>query len=333
MRTPNFHATHHHLRSWVRHELPYRNRAVEEHGTVGQWLVGYRHAIVGASHIAHDVHDPSIARSFLQLLGFVASSVERHLQANGEPAGAGVHALEIEATLVHLGHVAAHVPRDSHYTYWLDNDGDAPLTFTGSAQEAAYIRIVHHTHHLHDIAAVPLRALTTDHETLTSHAGVEAIHFALHAEERLGALYESLLHDSVAVCEHAFSLHLAPYLASYPIAGNMTPGPDACHVASTIELDLLLGNHCEHGGAYRHHLPHLNHHDRERLETAALQPPIAAHLLAGTGAAAFENLVKLRRANARQFEAIHHFMHHQPAHPHAPLPHDGVAHHAHGPAI
>jgi hypothetical protein len=315
VRTPNFHETHHHLRSWTRHELPYRNRAVEEHGTVGQWLAPYRHAIARVIETAHDIHDAGIARQLLQLLGFITSSVERHLQAHGDHPGAGVHALGVEPTLVHLGHIAAHVPRDSHYTYWLDNAGEAPLTFTGSMEETAYIRIVHHTHHLHDVAAAALRPLTTGHDTHVSHPGTDAVHFALHAEERLCAIYETFLHECVAVHGHAFALHLPPYLASYPVGGEMTHGPDAHHIASTIELDLLLGNHA----AYHDHLPHLDHHDRERLETAALHP-IAAHLLDDAAAAALEKLVHARHANARQFEAIHHFMHHQRAH-------EPVAHH------
>jgi hypothetical protein len=320
----------HHLHVLIRHELPFFNRDTEQDRNLERWLAHVQRPLADVTHAARAVHDAAFARHLLQLLSFLVSSFERHCQANGEPAGHGLRTLGLEAALIHLGHTASHAPRDSHYTYFIENP--QPLTFTGTAFETAYIRAMQHTHHLHDVAASALRALAAEHHTVTPQAVHDAVRFALSAEERLATLCESFIEESAYRLDDVHDVHLPSYLVSYPIGGELTHGPDPHHIASAIEVAILTGAGAHDGplhGTHHDHFAHLDHHDRARLETAARHAPLGAELFEHASvASSFHKLRDAIHANARHFESIqaicHRDAHH--VHPHHHQASTGDAH-------
>lgn len=76
------------------------------------------------------------ARKAIQGLGFIISSLERHMQARGFEAGEGLASVDGARDLfLTLSEMSGHPPRDSLYTFSLWNTGDSVITFSGNPQE------------------------------------------------------------------------------------------------------------------------------------------------------------------------------------------------------
>jgi len=272
---------------WIRHELPLLNRSAEAHGEVQFLMKSCEIRIDAIAHAARDVRDPDDALKLLQLLAFAVSSVERHLQAAGAAPGDGVHALRVTPMLLRLSEIAGHAPRDSQYTYWLRNQGDTPLTFTGSCEETMFIRVMNEMHHLQSVSVGMLRPLCNGDVPITSRMSVEAIEFAAANHDRLTMLLYSMLHPAErrrsAIRFEMFAMHLGTYLSDYPVGMQTYLGPDPSTMPAAIEMDLVVGPRTGYAEDVRQRMPLFMRDDRERLEGAMKQRSLAIRIAEAAG--------------------------------------------------
>lgn len=275
---------------WIRHELPLINRGTEAHGDV-RFVIGRCQIHVEAiAHAARDTRDPETAMRLLQLLAFAVSSVERHMQIAGNAPGDGVSALQAGRLLMNLADLAEHPPRDSHETYWLQNRGDMPLTFTGLSQESVLIRIMNEMQHLYAISVAGLRPVCAGELSISSRSAIEAMEFAAGSIERITLLLHSFLAPAMenrprsAMQFEVFSMTLGMYLCDYPVGAQTWLAPDPANISGPMELDLAIGLSEERRREMiRRRMVQMNAGDRGRVMAAMQQSSLAARMAEAAG--------------------------------------------------
>lgn len=153
----------------------------------------------------------------------------------------------IDTLLVALSQVAQHLPRDSHYTYWLWNDGREPLTFTGDPQEVFFNRAVNNTDRLHTASCDAIRPICEGSMNVTSSNALAAIEHATRNTMELVKHYRSFMSKDETLGRRSmepwfFMTRMRTYLPTYPIQGTIWEGVNAANVASQMQLDYLIGN-------------------------------------------------------------------------------------------
>jgi hypothetical protein len=274
------------LERWDRHEMTMLNRNTEANGDV-RFLIGRcQIPMEAAAHAAREIRDPKMAMRLLQLTSFAVSSVERHLQRAGEAPGEGVMALRATPVLEQLGEIAGHAPRDSHYTYWLLNDGGTPLTFTGSTYEIALVRTMSSMHDLQSKAVAALRPICRGDLSMTSATAVEAMEYAAANLDQLTMRLHTLLaappeDRARSMMElEMLAMTLATYLCTYPVGMQTWTGPDPANMPAAMQLDLAIGPPCDgYEEMLRARMPQLMDDDRMALEMSMKQPSLAMRLL------------------------------------------------------
>ncbi len=235
---------------WVRDKLPVLNSRIED------GVVPLSDLIADFLPHLHELQDrifPHVEymthleiQRLLQLLGFVASSVEKHSQDCSLAPGIGLAKLpEVEDMLVQLGRMAGHPPRDSHYTYWKWNRAETPLTFTGNPQEMFFNRVVNRTDDLHSASCNALRPICEGHVVITSPEAIEAILLAAHNMNLLHADFLSFMtrgdNGQRNMEPQFFMKRMRTYLPTYPIQEVIWGGVNAANLASQMQVDYLIG--------------------------------------------------------------------------------------------
>lgn len=267
---------------WIRHELPILNRGTEAHGDVRFILSSCRVRVEAIAHAASGVRDPETAMHLLQLLAFAVSSTERHLRAAGAVPGTGVEALEATAVLVYLGEVAGHMPRDSHETYWLRNQGERPLLFLGASEEARLLRIMGETHHRQSVSAGMLRPICAGDVRVAERMAIDSIELAAQYHDDITVSLHTMLAPSPHRMGAPFELTtmmLRPYLAAYPIGIQTYPGPDPANLPGAMEMETLIGQRSGWCDQLRERMPFLMRETQTRIEAATKLPSLTARVI------------------------------------------------------
>ncbi len=236
------------LKATLRRDLPGLNAECERSGDVARVVRAVEPLLAPVKAIVaspdHDLNRHDALR-LLQLASIIVSSVERHMQTEREPKGAGVERLGMTYTLLRLGDAARHIPRDDHVLYWLDNR-DEPLTFTGEDAEVLFNENVNLTQDLHSVTASAIREINDGRVPLASMAATEAIQFAATNTEKLHTEYRRFMEPSSETpgewkMTKLFFMRMRQYLTAYPVDGTMWSGPNAANIIGQAQADFLTG--------------------------------------------------------------------------------------------
>lgn len=230
------------LLGWVRDELPGLNAAVEMDVLEPEALVEDFRSLI--ARLAPDYLSRWQARQHLQLIGFGLSSIEKHFRECGHPPGYALAQFDgLETLLLKLGDLAAHPPRDSHYTYWLWNDGS--LSFTGDPQETFFYDMVCLTHVLHSESLDAIRPLCTGNVPLDHASVVERLQETAANLAQLHTGYRAFMQrgpDGQRNMEPVFFMRrMRTYLPTFPIGGMEWGGVNAANLAVQMQIDYLIG--------------------------------------------------------------------------------------------
>lgn len=258
----------------VRNEIPRLNTAIESGDANVQmftalfnpWLFQIKDSMPENMTVKE-------ARKVIQLLGFIVGSLERHEQSKGLPPGYALKNLNgIDDFLIRLSLQALHPPRDTHYTYWLWNDGENPITFTGDPQETFFNRAVNHTHVLHTASCDLLRPICAGQVEICSPEALLAMEIA---KENTMQLYEHfrsfMAKDNIlnrrAVEPHFFMTRMRTYLPTYPIKDQVWTGVNAANLNAQMQLDYLIGTIVKgYNTTVIGRFPYLTSEDRNKLQ-------------------------------------------------------------------
>jgi hypothetical protein len=237
------------LRNFVRIELPTLNTAVElKRSPMGVLVVQALPVVTDAVAEARSRIgriDRGAALEYLQLLGFVLSSVERHSQAAGSKPGEGKAQLGLlDDLLIDLGRVAQHPPRDTDTTYWYRNR-QALLSFTGDAQEAHFNFIVNLQREVQSAACRLLRPICLQEMSVSSPEAADALRRAADGLERMVDGYRSFTEpgpDGTPRFSPGFFMRsMRTYLVTYPVGDETWAGPNAANLVANMMLDYMAG--------------------------------------------------------------------------------------------
>ena len=187
-----------------------------------------------------------LARRCLEVLGFIALSIERHTQAAGSAPGGGLARIPSLEDALALAGMAAELPPTLGYTgYWLDNGGAAPLTFTGDPQERFFRNMVVAVNDAHSRAVNLLRPVASGELPVVSDDAVWRLTAAAEAEERVHECYRRFRPIGPTAREH-FSVAyfrdvMRTFLVMVPIHGVTLHGPNAANIAAQASLDYVVG--------------------------------------------------------------------------------------------
>jgi hypothetical protein len=225
------------------------------------------------------------ALMLIQLLGFWISSIERHSQRYAPP-GSGIAQLPgAEDILAELGQIAKHLPRDSHVTYWIKNDTDTPLTFTGDRQEVNFNRAVNGINRSRIESNNALRDICRGDILLTSATALAALESATKNEWDILKLYQALWkHDTGGITPVFFMKQMRTYLTSYPIKGTLWSGANAANLPSQMQFDYLYGTvNVEYVHTVESRWRYLTPEDQEALKTDMSLPSVTERVLEHLG--------------------------------------------------
>jgi len=237
------------LREFVRQKLPSLNTAIELKRSPLGVLVALALPIVtdavAEAYARIGRMDRAAALEYLQLLGFVISSVERHSQAAGNKPGEGKAQLGLlDDLLINLGRIAQHPPRDTDTTYWYRNR-QALLSFTGDAQEAQFNSIVNLQREAQRMACRLLRPICSQEVPVSSPEAADAVRQAADSLERIVEGYRTFTDPGPGgtwrFSPDFFMRSMRTYLVSYRVGGEIWAGPNAANLAANMELDYLAG--------------------------------------------------------------------------------------------
>jgi hypothetical protein len=277
------------LRSFVRHRLPALNASVE----VGEAAVAdYLATVSPLLRDAVKVLTPSLtavsrddARRHIQLIGFLASSLERHFQAAQTEAGKGLETIPgLGRLLVALGAIARHPPRDSHYSYWLWNRDAAPLTFTGDAQEDLFNRAVNDTNHFHGDSCATLRPICAGDVDIASSDAADRLGLAASNTHSLfvtwGLFTARNEAGGVGMTPQFFATRMRTYLPTYPVVGTEWGGVNAAHEVTQMAVDWLIGTvEPFYAGVIEKRLRYLTDEDRASLARDMAMPSVVFRMV------------------------------------------------------
>jgi Domain of unknown function (DUF1864) len=187
-----------------------------------------------------------LARRCLEVLGFMALSIERHTQAAGSAPGAGLARVPSLEDALALAGMAAELPPTLGYAgYWLDNGGGAPLTFTGDPQERFFRNMVVEVNDAHSLAVDLIRPVALGELSVVSDDAVWRLSAAADAEERVHECYRGFRPIGPNARE-TFSVPyfrdvMRTFLVMVPVHGITLHGPNAANIAAQASLDYVAG--------------------------------------------------------------------------------------------
>jgi hypothetical protein len=278
------------IETWTRFELPMINRQIEGKDSAELLIERLKPLCELAAPLLQRPMTGEFAARMLQCLAFGVSSLERHMQWSGHEPGEGVLALGVTDLLLYLGRLADQPPRDTYGSYWLSNPGPAPLTFTGSYQEAMFHRIVNETEALHEASVNALRPICDGTLPFASEEAVDAIELAILNHEKLTAQFKSFMQPAVdrprewAMTKVFFAFSMRTYLCTYPIGGVSWTGPNAANIPGQALLDFTVGTvDDEYRQTILGRFPLLHERDRAAIRAAMDRPSVLDRVLETIG--------------------------------------------------
>jgi len=216
----------------------------------------------------------------LQLVGFVASSLERHGQINGNQPGYTLREISgFRALLFRLGKGTGLNPRDSHTTYWLLNPSHT-LSFTGSPEEAYFNNAVNWT-------VVTLgRSLEVLEEFRLDSSKILTKEFVLvmnKVSNNFAYLRDSIFRGyfpcgprPASMTVDFFLSRMRTYLVSYPVqTGRVLDAPNATYVGAYPSMDFALGcTHAEYQDTVEKRMRWMSDSERCSLEISIGMPSL-----------------------------------------------------------
>lgn len=277
------------FRAWLLHRLPKLNSGIEDcrvdrdtlFREAGRFLDSDRIDAIMPTAEASPAHSLAV----LGLLGFALSSLERHSQGAGRPPGVAVASYPgLTERLVRLGRIAGHPPRDSHYTYWLLNAMDEPITFTGEPGEVYFNQLVNQSDARLTAVADRLLKLRNGTLSLGDPEALVALEASAADLETLCVLHHGFRQPSAeskgASLTPAVFSRMRSYLLPYPVAGVTYTGPNPAYVAAYFRSDLAVGCAGDTFAAtVRQRLAFMNERDVALLERDMTLPSVADVLL------------------------------------------------------
>jgi hypothetical protein len=224
-------------------------------------------------------------RELLRRLAFVASSIEYHVQREGDTPGTGLGKLSgMEDALIGLGRAGHHAPRDSHDTLWRWNTGPDRIRFTGDVQENVFAHGVIETDRLHTDSCAAIRPVCWGTDKLATAQTVESLRRAEGNTRRLCDAYVAFRspREDWSLKPAFFMKRLRTYLLPYPVGGKTLTGPNAANIASQLSLDFLtgFGDRAYYDRWAAERMKHMTIEDAFQVEMDALQAePLAAVVL------------------------------------------------------
>lgn len=235
---------------FVAGDLPIHNQKCLQNPTHVHELMQRAQAIVTA--VVTDVLpllpglDGNAAIGVLQPLGFLMSSVERHLQEQGQLPGAAVKQLGVGGFLAEVAVVAGTPPRDGIHTYWWCNR-DHRYSFTGEAGERLFATNVNLTHELYGKAADAIEPIAAGAVQPDAPEAAEQLRYAASEAAALVASYKGFTKNGAdgrpGMTPEFFLVRMRPFLCSYPVidGGEELNGPNAVNEVSQMRVDILGG--------------------------------------------------------------------------------------------
>jgi hypothetical protein len=175
--------------------------------------------------------------------------------------------------LKNLGHNLRFPPRENTYTYILLNRNTAKNAircFTHSNYEREFIFALQRTDQLLQRAADALRDVQ-----LTAEDPLTRITDAAEALEAVEEQFRTMLADATQSHGEWFSRVYKSYFPSYKVDGVLWEAPSGAHLASVMELDLILGTaDATRIAAIRQRLRYLTPPDRSKIMAALERPAV-----------------------------------------------------------
>lgn len=237
---------------YVTHDLPVLNiKCRDGADNLESWITSSRaHVAVGAN-IAPSLNELE-RLTLLQSLGFILASGERHAQAAGlEPGWIVGNLPGLERGLL----IAAGNSRPPVLTadlYWLMNDGQPPLSFTGEPHEYFFISAVRTQAALREIVNRQLRALLDGRWNPALAEGARMLRAASSSMAQAHGQYLDFRRGPQGfplMTPEQFN-EMRVWLASTVIAGRSLAGPNAAYIPEMVVTDFLLGTADAEYGKY-----------------------------------------------------------------------------------
>jgi hypothetical protein len=235
------------LRLFIQDGLPQLNSRLETGGDFGE-LARVTRALIPAGAIASEFEanriEPEFPAFHLKgLIGFMVSSLERHAQTSGMPAGSAASDLDgVAELLIALGKYSNASPRDDHYSYWLHNDGT--LSFTGDPAESYFRHVVVQTNYLLSLINDDLQALLSGRIRVEGEEAQASLARSVGLLETLIQQFRNFMSEWRGK-EDFFATRMRTYLPQYPLLGVKTTPPNATYLMAWVRHDLALGAHDE----------------------------------------------------------------------------------------
>lgn len=290
--------------NWVIANIPTINNRIENDNlspaelvkAVTPWISRIRNILGANIHIQR-----MDARKLIQLLGFCASSIERHYQRHSPP-GTGLGQIShLEDILICLGQAGDHPPRDTHDSYWIRNE-EHRLSFTGSPEESIFNTVVTGTDKLQRASCDALRPICQG-VSITSRQAVLALECVTRNTYAAHELYQSFMKMGAdnhrGMSTEFFMKRMRTYLPSYPIKGSPWSswgGVNAANLTSQMQVDYLTGLvNKEYADIVRSRYRYLTDEELESLTFDMTLPSISELLIWGLGFNTPNEVSKLSR--------------------------------------
>jgi len=192
----------------------------------------------------------------IQYFGFAISSMERHAQDRGFPAGHHLASINgAESLLLALGEQTGYPPRDTLYTFATMNRKNM-ITFSGDAQEELFIDVLNQSGDLVKLAGDLIRPVTRGQMQIDDDQSVGLLMRAERALE--GARKQFLRYMEVVDVETGrFALSipffrdvLRQFTCDWVLGGEAWTGASAADAVEFKKLDYLIGTVDDHFRQY-----------------------------------------------------------------------------------
>lgn len=275
------------MRQYIRDKLPQINKAIE----AGElrldtliFIASWWAVELQGNFISYNL-TPQEAQAYIQPLGFLVSSIEKHSQQKGKPPGAGIAQVPgLQDVLEILSQIAECPPRDTIYTFWLGNKGNNrtnPLTFTENPGEILFNRAVNETNRLNTISSDALRQICNGNLSIRKAEAIAALDYSTQNTSAVLTEYRSL---SKGMEPKFFATGYRTYLPTYPIKGVFWGGPNAANIPSQAQLDYLIGTvNSDYARTMEGRWRYLSADDQATLQADMALPSLTARLLEDLG--------------------------------------------------
>lgn len=241
--------------SWLRADMPRLNMQILAKEACPAMLRDQIQRLVGTFPAIEKLTHAQKVQA-IQYFGFAISSMERHSQERGAPAGQDLARVNgAELLLLALGEQTGYPPRDTFYTFATINRPN-PITFSGDSQEKLFIDVLNQSGDLVKIAGDWVRPIARGQMQIDDPQATQAL---IQAECGLeGARKQFLRYMEVVdpqTGQFALSISffrdvLRQFTCDWFIGGQEWTGASAADAVEFKKLDYLIGTTDDHFRQY-----------------------------------------------------------------------------------